>query len=113
MIDSSTVVVTVGDKGAYALAGQTANKVKLTKDHSINSGEFCAADKAAIAACFTFNGRDGKKIEDMSKVTYDVKYDATAGTGSVYVESVHFYEKLADNEYVEYVVEVGTVLVRE
>lgn len=113
MVDSSTCVVNLGDKGAYSLASQTANSVKLTRDYQINSNEFCGTDKAAIAACFTFNGRDGKKIEDMSKVLYDVEYDATNGTGSVYVESVHFYEEVATGEYVEYVVPVNTVLVRK
>ena len=112
-VDVNSCYVTVGDKGAYTLVSQEKNEIDMTDtfDHAIGNG-YVEDYKTALLKCFKFNGRDGKEV-DLTTKTVDIKYDATAGTGSVYVESITVYEAVATNEYVAYEIPVNVVLVRK
>ena len=116
-IDVNSCYVSVGDKGAYALASQEKNEVDIADGIDLGIDNSNAADKAtkdAILKCFKFNGRDGKEV-DLTTKTVDVKFDATAGTGTVVVDSITVYECVdtAKGEYVAYDIPVNAVLVRK
>lgn len=114
-IDVNSCYVTVGNKGAYALVSQEKNEVDIADGINLGINDCLAADKTtedAILKCFKFNGRDGKEV-DLTTKTVDVKFDATAGTGTVFVESITVYESVADGEFVAYDIPVNVVLVRK
>ncbi len=100
VITSSEVDVYVGDKGAYYEAGDLlANKVKN------------ADDAAEILACFDIRDRKDTKIAESKLYDhYVVSKNNPDNTGYVYVEKITFYEKVAEGEFVPYVVELNTVL---
>ncbi|MBE5930322.1 MAG: hypothetical protein E7268_04560 [Lachnospiraceae bacterium] len=114
-VDVNSCYVTVGDKGAYTVASQEKNEIDMSDsfNHAIGNG-YVADYKTALLKCFKFNGRDGKEVDLTAEgKMVDVKYDATVGTGSVYVESITVYEAVATNEYVAYEIPVNVVLVRK
>lgn len=101
--------VTVGDAGQYAISGnQKSNKVEV---NAATGDQYSITDAKKILKCFAISDRGGNSIFELNgevkagfKDLYYVNYTAVAGTSSVYVEEIIFFEKVADNVYVQYVI---------
>lgn len=116
-VDSQSIIVTVGNAGTYALAGnQRFGSVKLqsnTTDVPYNT-----TDAEAILKCYTINTRENQSVldwngnvrNDLSFSKYFVNYSAPKGSKTVYVEEIVFYEEVAAGEYVPYVVKIQDTL---
>ena len=104
---SSVVVVTVGDAGAYQIAGD-----KVDNEVTV-SATYNAADAEEILKCFVINDKSGNAVvkdgKVVTKALYYVDYTAPADSDYVYVNTITFYESVG-GAYVPYVVTIDDVL---
>lgn len=90
--NSATGVATC-NTGSYSAAVRVKDKVD-------------AVDQASIRACFEVKDTKGNN----ATAPYFVDYDTADNAGYVFVKSITFYDKVADDEYAAYTVNVGVSL---
>ena len=94
---SAACTVVVDSLGAYCIAGQ--------KDDTIQG----AVTHKTILDCFTIKDRNNNEVKSDSAKFY-VDYNNYAGTGTVYVSSITFYEEVDTGLYAAYTLTIDAAL---
>ena len=95
---SAACTVVVDSLGAYYIAG---DQKKDTIDGTVTP--------AKILDCFTIKDRNNNEVKSDSAKFY-VDYNNYAGTGTVYVKSITFYEEVATELYAAYTLTIDAAL---